>query len=92
MQSDTEITLKKSRATPPHAKRTLRRRTTTRKLQKAARAAGLERAPQDLPPQKNFVARTLRKQIAPADVRLQLTEPVASGACGARGVDKPEGI
>jgi len=25
-------------------------------------------------------------------VKIQLTEPVASAACGARGVDKPEGI
>jgi len=38
------------------------------------------------------VARTLRKQVAPADVRLQLPELVAAVACGARGVDKPEGI
>ncbi|MCP1404090.1 hypothetical protein J3D52_004249 [Achromobacter insolitus] len=40
----------------------------------------------------SFVARTPSTPPAPAPVKFQPAEPVASAACGARGVDKPEGI
>jgi len=38
------------------------------------------------------MSRTLSKLLAPAAVRLPLLEPVAPAACGAWGVDKPNGI
>ena len=62
-----------------------------RKLPKAARAAGRERAPQDPPPLK-IVDENASTRFSPAAMELQPPEPVGLAAWGARGVDKPEGI
>ena len=62
-----------------------------RKLPKAARAAGRERAAQDHPPHP-FVDENASKPFSPAVERLRLNEPGTAVPRRVRGVDKPEGI